>query len=124
MTIPKSRTPAPPPAGGLDWDALTPTCPGCGTRSGSVTDGGCAHCNPEIAKAAAETRRRLTRPAASRSTAANTAKARQQAEEWWTLYNGGLTLDAIAEQADVSRETIRRTLVAAGYELRRGRTAA
>jgi hypothetical protein len=39
---------------GLDWDALTPACPNCGVKSGTVAGGICQHCDPVRLAAEAE----------------------------------------------------------------------
>ena len=98
---------------GLDWDAITPTCPTCGVKSGTVAGHICAHCKP----AATQTiRREAVKRAAS--VPRTDASQRQRNTVIVQQYRNGATAAAIALAHGMSAKRVRTIIKNAGVEFR------
>lgn len=119
----------------FDWNALTPTCTSCSTKTGTVNTltGLCATCDPTrpapapapaAVKTKAKKEAKPKRPRAARPTRpAPATKPRQRhrihdVDAVIEAYTGGQTKRSIAEAIGVGEVTVRRALLKAGIELR------
>ncbi len=96
----------------FDWDAITPTCSDCGTRTGQVntTTGLCPTCDPD--RPAAQPTRPAAKPKQTRVRATFDTDAAIEA------YEGGQRIPEIADALNVQPYRIRNLLIYRGIELR------
>jgi hypothetical protein len=112
-----AHTPAQRKPNGLDWAALRPKCTTCGTPSSELRDSLCPACTPTPVVATstpATTGPTLTRTVDGRALRG----AHVDRAEVVRLYTEGATVPRIHDQLGYAFGTIRRTLTAAGVELR------
>lgn len=120
---------------GIDWDAITPACKECGTKSGSVDLRSllCPACNPEkqiAQQVPPPAQKTLVQPAARKSSGPRTGikmngrKSLFDPEKIIELARDGKTSAEIAASMSCSESTVNRVLGKEGFVKKRGRKPA